>query len=151
MSRTIAVATYTEQRNGMNTQRMVMLNQPIQSVTSLAVDGMVIPARPPLSATTSAPQYGYVFDNSSIMLTGCYWYTWGYGNVSAVYTAGYATVPFDLEQAVIDTVGDWYKYRDRVGKLDEAIEQQTIRFTNTDLPVRAKAVMLAYKRVEPVY
>jgi hypothetical protein len=92
-----------------------------------------------------------VNDDLSVMVTGWFRFNRGYNNIAVNYTAGYSPIPFDLEQACIDTVGDWFRYRTRIGKLDEAIEGQSIRFTNTDLPVRAKSVLYTYKRVAPIY
>jgi hypothetical protein len=77
-------------------------------------------------------------------------YTFNAADVGAVVLVSYAVVPYDLEQAVIDTVGDWYRYIARVGKTSQAIEQQSTVFTNTMLPVRAQGVLNQYRKVAPV-
>jgi hypothetical protein len=64
----------------------------------------------------------------------------------------YACVPYDVEQACIDTMGDWFKYRERIGVTSKSIDGQSIsltNFTNTGLPVRARDALQQYKRVAP--
>ncbi len=151
MSRTIALQSYSEVRNGINGNRIVLKESPIVSVQSLNINGTVVPVRPPLGPGASIPPpWGYVNDDISIMLTG-YRFCQGYQNIYVVYTAGYATTPPDIEQACIDLIGDWFKYRDRIGKASEGIEGQTISFLNPAISARALGVMQTYKRVYPVY
>jgi hypothetical protein len=63
----------------------------------------------------------------------------------------YGYVPFDVEQAAVDMIGDWFRYRDRIGQTSMAIEQQSITFTNTAITARAQGVLNQYKRVTPIY
>jgi len=152
-SRQFNVATYTENRNGLGGTVMMLLNQPITAVTSVTINGIMIPPQPPFSATftsTGGVPGGYVFDDKRIMLYG--WsFCRGFQNVQIVYTAGFATAPYDLEQAVIDIVGEWFKYRDRIGKVSEGIEGQAIMFTQAQVPPRALAVLQTYRQVTPIY
>lgn len=151
-SRLFNVASFNETRNGLGGQQMVLLNQPITAVASLSIDGVSVPARPALSATitTTGLPGGYSFDDSRLMLDGWY-FCRGNQNVQVAYTAGYATAPYDLEQAVIHIVGEWFKYRDRIGKTSEGIEGQAIMFTQAQIPPRALAVLSTYKQVAPIY
>ena len=151
MSRTIAQTTYNETRNGMGNTRMALKNTPIISIATLAVDGVSIALRAPLSQSSTASPGGYTFDQTTIMLSNGYSFTRGYQNVQVTYDAGFATTPYDVEQACVDTVCDWFKYRDRIGKISEAIDQQTITFTNSDFPARARGVINFYNTKSPVY
>jgi hypothetical protein len=63
----------------------------------------------------------------------------------------YGYVPFDVEQAAVDMIGDWFRYRDRIGQVSMGIEGQTILFTNTAITARAAGVLSQYKRVTPIY
>lgn len=151
ISRTIALQAYTEVRNGYGTAQMMLKNVPIVTLTSLSINGIAIQARPALGpGATTGPGGGYTFDDQIIYLSG-YEFCRGAQNVSVAYTAGYADTPPDLEQACIDMIGDWFRYRDRIGKLSEGIEGQTISFTNSDIPARSRGVLLGYKRVTPVF
>jgi hypothetical protein len=148
MSRTIALSSYAEIRNGMGMDAMMVKNTPLVSVAALTIDGVAIPPRPALGPASSG--YGYTFDDQVVYLSG-YRFNWGRQNVTISYDAGFATTPPDLEQACIDIIGDWFKYRDRIGKSSESIEGQSISFANQQIPVRTMGVILAYKRVSPVY
>jgi hypothetical protein len=77
-------------------------------------------------------------------------YTFSAGDAGADVLLSYAYVPPDVEQAAVDTVGDWFKYIDRVGKTSQAIENQSTQFTNIPLPTRAKDVLQQYKKVAPI-
>ena len=74
-------------------------------------------------------------------------YTFNAADASVAVLISYGYVPFDLEQAVIDMIGDWFTYRGRIGTLSQAIEAQTVTFTNTALPARTQGVLQQYKRV----
>jgi hypothetical protein len=149
MSRTIALTTYSETRNGVGGQRLPLVNTPVVSVASLLINGAAIPVRPPLGAGSTNAPGGYVNDDMSIMVCG--WsFCRGFQNITINYNAGFATTPPDIEQACIDIVGEWFRYMARIGKLSEGIEGQTITFTNAQVPPRALGVMQTYKRVYPV-
>jgi hypothetical protein len=62
----------------------------------------------------------------------------------------YGYVPFDVEQAAIDMIGDWFVYRSRIGKVSEAIDAQSITFTNTPITARAQGVLNQYRNVSPI-
>jgi len=151
MSREIPLASYTEVRNGKGSQRMVTKNGPINSIGNLTIDGIAIPPRPSLGPGASTPPpWGWVADDFEVMLTG-YTFTRGFQNVYLAYTAGYAQTPPDLEQACVELVGDWFKYKDRIGKASESIEGQSISFNISGIPDRVLSVLNTYKRVWPVY
>jgi hypothetical protein len=148
MSNPITLATYNETRNGVGGNRMMTLNKPIVAVSSVSIDGVAIPARPPLGPGSSSYIGGWVNDDSSVMVNG-YAFCRGFQNVNFQYSAGYATTPPDLEQACIDLISDWFKYRDRIGKASESIEGQSIAFTNAQIPPRALATMNLYNTNYP--
>ncbi len=148
LNRTILVADYTETRNGNGGSVMVVRNSPIVSVSSLTLDGLAIQARGPLGPSMTgngAPTY--VFDDSTIFLCGGGVFCRGAQNVVLVYRAGYATVPPDIDHACVEMIGDWFKYRNRIGQLSMGIEGQTISFTDVAITKRAMGVLQQYKRV----
>lgn len=149
-TRTFALATYVEARNGMGGRSMAVMNFPIVSVGSVMIDGNLIPARPNL-AFYSAGIGGWTNDLYMIYLTG-FEFSWGKQNVLLTYDAGYQTTPPDVEQACNTLIGNWFKYRDRMGKASESIEGQSISFTSkmyADGGVMD--VINSNKRVAPVY
>lgn len=159
LGRTIASATYTETRNGNNSDRMPLMNFPVLSVTSLVINGQTIPQRPPLGSGYTATitgmlPLGWVNDQYMIYVDsgqpGCAGFPKGIQNVVITYSAGYASTPLDVEQAVIDIIGDLMKYMQRIGKTSQGIEGQTTAFVNTAMPVRAQQALFQYKQVAPV-
>ena len=150
-SRTFQLTAYAEARNGLGGTTMVLKNTPIVGVSSLMINGTTIQARPLLSSGSSTGWgYGYVFDSSRIMLQGLCFHQ-GQQNVLINYIAGFATIPFDLEQAIIDWVADEFKYKDRIGKASEGIEGQTIAFNTKGIPPRVQSVLNVYNTVAPAY
>lgn len=98
-----------------------------------------------LVKVTSAPAQGEYSVADSV-------YTFAAADASAAVLISYGIVPYDIEQACIDTLGDWFKYRERIGTLSKSIEGQSVsytNFTNTGLPSRAKDVLMQYRKVFP--
>ena len=115
-------------RDGQNMPQMLLNNYPVTAVQSLTVQGLQIQPRPPYGPdVTSANFGGYVFDSKRIMLSG-YRFPRGFQNVVVQYTAGYASTPHDIEQACIDIIGDWFKYRERIGLSAMGIDGQSVSF-----------------------
>lgn len=104
----VLLRTVVETRNGDGSTRLLLRQFPVGSVTSLTVDGVTIPKR----ATTDGD--GWILSRDGIDLAG-YVFTAGLQNVVITYTAGYATTPPDLEQAVIEHVALRYADRKHTG------------------------------------
>jgi hypothetical protein len=150
-SRTFQLTTYNESRNGLGGTTLTMKNQPITGVSAVSVNGVNIVPRPPLGpGSATGYGFGYTFDRTRVMLSGTCFYQ-GQQNVAITYAAGYATTPADLEQAIIDWVGDEFKYKDRIGKASEGIEGQTIAFISKGIPPRVQSVLNIYNTVAPAY
>lgn len=142
-------ATYTEQRNGQGGDSLTTINWPIQSVTSLSVDGNAIPASP------GPNQFGYFFDSYTVWIVapgGCgsrgsrSRFTRGRGNVQIVYQAGYATVPLDIEQAVIDQVLFTFRRQPNLGTVSQQMNGiTTVSFSQKDLAPGVSLVVENYK------
>lgn len=107
IGRTFETRTVTETRNGDGTGRMLLDEGPAVSVTSVTVDGETVPERAAVDGE------GWVYSDGGVTLVG-YEFTRGVQNVVIVYEAG-ATVPADLEQAVIEHVALRYRDRGREG------------------------------------
>jgi hypothetical protein len=93
------VTALGEVRDGKNTNALFTREYPIDSLTSLYIDGALIP-----QSTGYSPSYtggaGWLINSeaNAIKLIG-YKFTKGVGNVTINYQAGYATVPSDMEMA----------------------------------------------------
>jgi hypothetical protein len=98
----------------------------------------------PLVAVASSPNQGQYSVDGSV-------YTFNALDAGAAVLISYGYVPYDLEQAAVDMIGDWFKSKDRIGKLSEAIEGQSITFTNQAITARAQGILNQYRNVSPIY
>lgn len=89
--------SYTETRNGSGKAVIAFENPHVTAVASVTVDGAAIPAR------TSVTAAGYTLDPDLLYLVG-WCFTKGVQNVVLAYTAGFAAIPLDLEQAVLEVI-----------------------------------------------
>lgn len=94
----VASASYTKSFNGRGSRALMLPDRPLTAVGSLTIDGISVPL------STLAHMPGFVFDDKTIYLRGWYEFCRGAQNVQAQYTAGYASVPGDIEQACLDWI-----------------------------------------------
>lgn len=146
-------ATYTETRQGDGGYRMILRHWPITEVSTLSIAGVSVPA------STDQIQPGYYFD-TNLDPERCFelylaQMTFSDGAPVVVkFTAGYATVPGDIEQAVIDWVVYRYKGRPNVGASQRKSMEgrglgDTVEVENIDAPLSTKAVIERYRRKIP--
>jgi hypothetical protein len=131
---------------------------PINSVTSLSIDGVTVPA------SDDGIKPGYVIAHkdedpelrSKIVLIG-YRFSrvaapcgrqnqLAAPNVVVSYNAGYDTVPPDVAQAVIDWVAYRYRSRSFIGQTSKSLNQgETIAFQQVDMPPNTKRAIERYR------
>ena len=147
LNRPVIAADYVERYDGMG-ETVIVRNWPIVSVTSIAIAGGP-------NITNASPDGlspGWLFDANSprISLIG-YCAPRDRLNVQVSYRAGYATVPPDLEQAVIQIVAEQYKARDRIGVNSKTLGgQETVSFQTKAFNDYAKGALANYRRLAPV-
>ncbi|MEE9584612.1 MAG: head-tail connector protein [Candidatus Brocadiales bacterium] len=130
--RTFTEGTYDEYYDGDGTEGILTNQYPISTVTLLEVDSIEKDA----SAYTLYGQLGLLKLNSGT-------FSRGKKNVRLQYTAGYASVPNDLEQAAIELVA--MKYYDR-GRNRLGISSKAGVSYISHLPDEIKVVLDLYKR-----
>jgi hypothetical protein len=94
----VAQQSYSRTFNGQGTRKFFVPDLPLVSVQSLTINGQTIQQG---SWSSSSQLPGYYNDSQSIFLVG-YHFPHGFQNISMTYTAGYAQVPPDIEQASLD-------------------------------------------------
>lgn len=141
LDRDIAAATYTaETSSGNDGTTLIPRHYPITSVTSLAVDGDAIPARP------SVTEDGYVISGQlAIKLVG-YTFADGIDNVVITYTAGFSTIPEDIAQACNELVAWRYKERNRIGQVSTSVGGESVTFSTFAAPQSVNLVLAAHRR-----
>jgi len=137
LSRPVLATSVQQWRNGHNGAVMVVPYTPVTAVSVVMVDGLTIPA----SAVSFTPL--------AVKLTG-YRFTAGIQNVRIDYTAGYATVPPDIEQCVIEACALSFKRKDHLDVSSKSLAGETISFITAAFTPSAKQVLDQYRRVIPV-
>jgi hypothetical protein len=142
--RIIESASVTEIRDGNSKTQMKLRESPVTAVTSLTVDGQAIPAR---ASVTGA---GYVFTSSGLVKLVGYSLTDGVQNVVIVYTAGFATVPNDIKQALQETGAFIYRNRERLGEISKNIEGAVVQYVRDESLPMFRKIVENYKKVSLV-
>lgn len=142
LNRVILKQAYTEVRDGTGRNVLVFADYPVSAVASVAVDGNAIPA-----GDFVVP--GYRFDATRLFLNG-YTFCRGLGNVQINYTAGYDTVPPELEEAVIQVIALRYREKDRIGLQSKTLAAETVSFFVKDYPDTVRTTLNNYRKVVPL-
>jgi len=135
--------SFNEVRDGTGSAVLVFADYPVTAVTAVVVNGQAIPLSPGYG------QFGYSFTDTVLRLTGR-WFDRGLGNVQLTYTAGYASVPPEIEQACIELVALRYKERDRIGHQSKSLAGETVTFMVRDFPDSVRTILTNWRKVVPL-
>lgn len=131
--------------DGNDRDHMIMPQYPVNSVTTVRINTLSIDERDTVFDT------GWVLDkkNGIIRLAG-YVFTGGLKNIEFAYNAGYATVPDDLEQAVIEQAAWMFKQSTAgsalLGITAKTLPDGSISFSSGDILSQVKLVFNRYKK-----
>ncbi len=142
----------SETRNGNGANVIVPYNWPLLSVASVTANGVAVPPSP------DGVRAGWVNDRYQIMLIGGgafprfpalmpYSFPRGFQNVVLVYTYGFAAIPFDVSQAVIELVAQKYRRAQHVDQDSQALPSGggTVSFSRKDIPPEVQTVIDQYR------
>lgn len=141
LNRSLNSASYSEVYDGRGGHVLMLRNRPVTAVASLSIDGVAVPL------ATSRPFNGYTFDSTALYALGSYSFTRDYRNVAVSYTAGYVTIPADIEEAVLEWLNVIYRERDRVGLASKAIGGETTAYDIGAMPKRVTLLLNPFKSV----
>ncbi|WP_213308186.1 head-tail connector protein [Paraburkholderia sacchari] len=156
LNRTIASASYTEKHTGSGSNTLALPNYPITAVSSLSIRGV------PIAASPDGVQVGYTFDDRFLYLIGNVGFsafpngadgqfpTWPPLGVQVSYTAGYATTPLEIEQAVLELMGLKYADRTHFGQNSKSVGGEVVSFMTSDMPKGVVTILQNYRKVIPV-
>ena len=156
--RVLGQATYTdEEYDGRDSDSIWLKQYPVASVANVKIDGSLLAASDYVLykdqgriRKKSGNFAGSNIDSAGVLSDAR---APGVRNVTVTYTAGYATIPLDLEQAVIELVKRKYQHRQ---KGDENIVSRTlpggesVSYSVADLLPETKMVLDMYRRRETV-
>lgn len=143
INRDITSASYSITRDGRGTSMMLLPQFPITAISSLSVDGR------PILAQTAFGLPGYRFTDTALILDG-FRFTRGFGNVGVSFTAGYASVPADIAQAVNEWIALRYKERDRIGYSSKSLAGETVSFITKSMPDSVKSILSQHASIAPL-
>jgi hypothetical protein len=145
--------------------------QPASQLILVVVDGVTIPIDPtnygpsfvPAASGGTSPSFltqragfaGYVFTPSALTIRG-YWVPRKRACILLRYTAGFATVPFDIAQATIELVCRKYRERTRIGERSkslgggETVSYETQAFSLRDMHSDIQLLLQQYRMVAPI-
>lgn len=137
---------YVEARKGNGKDRMSLRNWPVQSVALVELPGGVqISAQTDLMSGVS----GVTTDGEAVYLIN-YCFPRG-ANVRITYTAGWATVPADIQEAVTELVAEEYTRRSHIGENSHSQGgQTTVSFDQKAMHAAIAAMLSHYIRVAPL-
>ncbi len=145
LSSNLLSASYIETYDGTGTRFLMLRQAPITAVQSVGFCGRTLTT--PGDAVTGAP--GFVFDRRRLSLIGD---GFPYGApVVVAYTAGFATAPPAIAQAVTELVGEAFRRRERIGQSSKSLGgQETVAFQVADMNATTKAMLASFQSVVPV-
>lgn len=138
-------ASYTETRKALGRDTLMVSEGPVTAVSSIAWSG-----QSPITAVADPVNdvSGILFAGRAISLVGyCFPHDW----VKVTYTAGFAAIPPDIQQATTELVGEAFKRNDRIGQTSKSLGgQEVVAFSTADMNATIKAVLGPYRNVAPV-
>lgn len=139
-ARPILERSYSELYDGKGNGRLYLRQTPVTGVTALSIENTAVP-----QATTPG-EPGWRLNGNVILLFG-HWFHRGLVNVAVTYTAGYASPPADVAEAVMELVGLRYRGRDRLGKVSEGIgSMATTSYAQKDVSPFVASAIARYSR-----
>lgn len=147
-NRDITQQAYTEVRDGTGGVRMLLRQYPAQKPASVVVDDVAILER------TTALGAGWKFDGNRVVALNGFLFTRGFSNVVIAYTAGFATVPADIELAANELVGLVFRQRGRIGDASKTVAagggHETVAYMMRAMTPATKAMLDQFREVVPV-
>ena len=144
-NRSLLSQSYTEKYDGNSSSVLMLRQSPITAVSCLTLNGVDIAPSP-----DGILQDGYTFDATRLLLINRRFWR-GQQNVAITYTAGYATVPGDVEEAVIEFVSDRLRLASRLGEKTKSLPQGgSVSYEMQFMSARVKGSLSNYRRLIPI-
>lgn len=136
----------TELAHGNRSNTLIPLQYPITAVTEIRISS----ERDWGNSLTLVPATEYGISNDGLSIT---FYNQvmsaGFDNVRIIYTAGYSTIPADLEMAVLWATEFYYLNNNRgdMGRTNISKQGESVSILE-DMPKMIRSIIQMYKRVE---
>lgn len=107
-------------------------------------DGVAYSSGVALTPVSSAPNVGQYNVSAGA-------YTFNSGDAAAAINLNYSYVPYAVQQAANQMVGELYAYRQRPGQKSRTVgRQETVAFDNSIMTAAIKMMLQPYKRMVPL-
>lgn len=143
------VTSYTIYRDGDNTRTLNVEQYPITAITSIHKD-----ANRSFGSDTLIPTASIITNDSESWASGIIelyddTFTRGIKNIKVILSAGYSTIPQDLQFAVAEICARVYTMQDKrlFGQITQTVGQRTLSLDMEALPKRAKATLDRYRSI----
>lgn len=136
-------ASYSEYHHGRGQNLLLPLEYPIISIAEIRVSDDKVWTEGLVPST----DYFIVDYDQAIQYLG--YFPSGFGNIRLMYSAGYATIPSDLEMACLWYVEWYFKHRDRgdMGRTSISKGDESVGVLDAS-PKMIQEILLDYKRTE---
>jgi hypothetical protein len=131
---------YTETYDGPGHDSIILLQSPVTGIQFVTLDGLAI------QYTANSWENGFMLDLDGVITLTSGVFRRGRRNVQVSYSAGYTTVPLDVQQAVTEIVAYWIRGKDRIGQKNKSIGGEVIGYSTADIPPAADSTMRRYAR-----
>jgi len=136
----------TELQHGRRENILLLKQWPIIAVSQLNIDSTALFTDP---ATIVPPTDYMITDEGSCLLYISRHFPSGFNNIKILYTAGYTTVPSDLEVACLWLVEWYYLHRTRgdMGRTTASKGAESVAVL-AEMPKMIREILIDYKRSE---
>lgn len=134
--------SYTKSVDGNGKAALLLHDSPINSVQSLSINGVDIPARP------SWDGVGYTIDKNTLRLSG-YTFEKGTANVAVSFKSGSASVPDEIKLCAVMWVAQTFQRRKNLDIASRSIGQENIAYVNDPCPKNVALILDQWKAVTP--
>jgi len=138
------IADYTEYYDGKDSQYLFVKNNPINSITEIAIDSDWVWGT---DAIIDPIDYRIVENRYVAYKSGFYI---GLQNIRVIYNSGYSVIPLDLKEVFIEEVWRNYKRRKEQDVLIKTLQDGSTHFVPSGLMPSTKQVLNKYKRMRCV-
>lgn len=148
VNRKLKSQSYTHYFDGRNNNIILLQEFPVTAISSVAIDSTGSFTDPGTVVDSS----GYkITDNQNSVVLLNEIFPRGFFNVKIVYTAGFAAVPCDLENACLWIVSYYHKMRDTgdIGRTAKGKGDESVTILQ-DMPKDVRDTLAFYKRPEIV-
>ena len=137
-------ATYTEYLDGPGKTKITLEQYPVTAITEINYDPSGV-----FGADTVLDSTEYTFTSGGEVIFR-YTAPKGHKALKVIYTAGYTTIPTDLNRAGVLLAEFWYRHRARgeIGVSSKTKQQEIVNYSKAGIPPEVEVLLNRYRRLD---